>query len=331
MGSRRGRLDGAERIATMTDTDVPATAPAEPKVIGAGGPLQATFLPSLGMVCSSLLHQGDELLDLRGGPAEYAEHGSTFGIPLLHPWANRLSDWRYDAGGGHVELDRRWSVVQRDSVSGLPIHGLLAASRDWTVTDAQEQSLTAVLDFGAHHDLLLAFPFPHSLEFHAAIDAARLSIRLTVTPTSPKRVPISFGFHPYLRLPGSDRRTWELELPVRRRATLDSRGIPNGTSQSVEPDRLSGPLADRVFDDCFDQLVPAPTIFAVSDERRRIGVEFVSGYTVAQVYAPAASQFICFEPMTAPVDALKHGRGLRWADPGGNFFAEFAVSVEDRG
>jgi galactose mutarotase-like enzyme len=291
------------------------------------GDLRATFLPSLGMVCSSLTHDGEELLELRGGPAAYAERGSTFGIPLLHPWANRLSDWRYDAGGGHVELDKRWPLVQRDSATGLPIHGLLAASRDWTVSDARDSAITSVLDFGAHPELLAAFPFPHSLELRASIDSARLSIRLTVTPTGTKRVPISFGFHPYLRLPDSDRRAWEIELPVRRRATLDARGIPTGTTQSVESDALSGPLGERVFDDCFDQLVAAPITFAVADRHRRIEIEFVEGYPVAQVYAPAASQFICFEPMTAPVDALKHGRGLRWADPGGSFSAEFAVSV----
>jgi galactose mutarotase-like enzyme len=313
----------------MSEIEDPV-AVAATKVIGAGGPLQATFVPALGMVCSSLQHEGEELLELRGGATAYAEHSSTFGIPLLHPWAGRLSDWRYDAGGGHVELDRRWTVIHRDSVTGLPIHGLLAASPYWTVTDAQESSITAVLDFGAHPELLAAFPFPHSLELRAAIEGAALSIRLTVSPTGSKAVPISFGFHPYLRLPDSDRRTWEIELPVRRRATLDSRGIPTGTSQSVEPDALWGPLGDRVFDDCFDQLVPAPTIFAVADQHRRIEVEFVEGYTVAQVYAPTASQFICFEPMTAPTDALKHGRGLRWTDPGGRFSAEFTVRVEKR-
>jgi hypothetical protein len=31
--------------------------------------------------------------------------------------------------------------------------------------------------------------------------------------------------------------------------------------------------------------------------------------------------------MTAPVDALTHGRGLRWAQPGDAFTAEFSVAV----
>ena len=38
----------------------------------------------------SLTHRGEELLGQRGGLPAYRERGATFGIPLLHPWANRL-------------------------------------------------------------------------------------------------------------------------------------------------------------------------------------------------------------------------------------------------
>ena len=65
------------------------------------GELEATFHPELGMVGSSLRHRGEELLGQRGGLAKYASAGSSFGIPLLHPWANRLGSWEY----GQVKLD----------------------------------------------------------------------------------------------------------------------------------------------------------------------------------------------------------------------------------
>jgi aldose 1-epimerase len=54
----------------------------------------------------------------------------------------------------------------------------------------------------------------------------------------------------------------------------------------------------------------------------------VSGYPVSQVYAPENSDFICFEPMTAPIDALISGAGLNWVEPGGEFTASFTISVE---
>jgi galactose mutarotase-like enzyme len=67
----------------------------------------------------------------------------------------------------------------------------------------------------------------------------------------------------------------------------------------------------------------------VNDARLRLAVEFVSGFSVAQLYAPPGSGFICFEPMTGPVDALRSGRGLPFADPGKKLFAEFAVTVTE--
>ena len=69
------------------------------------GDLVATYAPGIGMVCASLRHYGDELLGQRRGLEAYAESGSTFGIPLLHPWANRLSGWELEVLGRPVRLE----------------------------------------------------------------------------------------------------------------------------------------------------------------------------------------------------------------------------------
>src|SRR5215211_7105613 len=61
--------------------------------------VSATFAPSIGMVCCSLRHEGDELLAQNDGLDAYADSGATMGIPLLHPWANRLDGWSYAALG----------------------------------------------------------------------------------------------------------------------------------------------------------------------------------------------------------------------------------------
>src|SRR5919201_740236 len=67
--------------------------------------LDTTFAPGIGMIGCSLLHAGDELLGQRNGLARYEATGSTMGIPLLHPWANRLAGPSYEAGGRRVKLD----------------------------------------------------------------------------------------------------------------------------------------------------------------------------------------------------------------------------------
>ncbi len=296
------------------------------------GPLEVTFLPELGMVACSLTHHGEELLELRGGPDAYAEHGSSFGIPLLYPWANRLSEWSYPAPHGKVTLDPHSPVVHTDADTGLPSHGLLAASPLWYVTSSSPTTLLSTLDFSEDPRLLAAFPFPHRLAYAAALTDDTLTIALTVTPTGEEPVPISFGFHPYLRLPGADRAGWELTLPVTRRVLVEH-SLPTGEHEPIAPGALDGPLAGRSFDDCFDGLSTAgglagPPAFSVAGAGRRITVTFTDGYPVAQVYAPPGSNFVCLEPMTAPLDALRSGEGLRHAMPGVPFTAEFSITVQ---
>jgi aldose 1-epimerase len=295
--------------------------------------LEATFVPEVGMIGTSLRHDGEELLYQGQGLQAYAEHGSTFALPLLHPWANRLSTWEFDLAGHHVELDPESPITHRDGATGTPIHGLLTASPHWTVSDADRGMLTAELDFAAVPEYMAAFPFPHELRYHAAIAGATLTVAFTVIASGGVAVPISFGFHPYLTLPGSDRHDWNVEIPAARQALVDQRMLPTGDTVAVIAGSLDGPLEDRTFDTPYPVLHgggPAgpPPSFAVGDDRRRIALTHVSGYPVSQVYAPDASQFICYEPMTAPVDALMSGDGLRWVEPGQEFEAIFTISVE---
>ena len=66
--------------------------------------LVAGYAPQAGMVCFSLRRGDAELLGQRRGLAHYARTGSTMGIPLLHPWANRLSRMGYRLGDVDVEM-----------------------------------------------------------------------------------------------------------------------------------------------------------------------------------------------------------------------------------
>jgi aldose 1-epimerase len=137
-------------------------------------------------------------------------------------------------------------------------------------------------------------------------------------------VPLAFGFHPYLRIPGAARERWEVRLPVRRRVVLDDRGLPTGAVEDVEP--YIGRIGERTWDDGFDRLVPGEP-FAVAGAGRRIDVHFDEGFAFAQVFAPPGQELICFEPMTAPTNALVTGEGLRTVPPGDRATARFSVRV----
>jgi galactose mutarotase-like enzyme len=290
--------------------------------------VEAVFAPQIGMIGCSLTHEGDELLHHRGGLARYEATGSTMGVPLLHPWANRLGGLSYSAAGRAVELDPDMDRLRTDP-NDLPIHGVVNASPYWELlgADAGEESasLAAQLDFGAHPEYLEAFPFPHGIRIDATLSHGTLTVRTTVAASDESAVPLSFGYHPYLARPDVPRAHWHVDIPLTERLVLDERMIPTGATETVDP--FSGPLGERTFDDGFAGAEDGTT-FALSGGGRRIEVELASGYSFAQVYAPASEDTICFEPMTAPSDALRSGRDLGMVPPGESRSATFAIRVE---
>jgi galactose mutarotase-like enzyme len=291
--------------------------------------IEATFVPGAGMVGCSLTHKGRELLGQRGGLARYVSKRSTMGIPLLHPWANRLGARRFEVAGREVDVDAAEPPAGADP-NGLPIHGLLSAAPGWLVTGQEETdgggALAARFDFSAHEGLMRAFPFPHAVAVEVALDGSVLRIATTVEPAGEARVPISFGYHPYFRIP-TDRADWQVEIPVRERLLLDDRMLPTGERESVEIE--PGALGSRTFDDAF--IAPEPgERFTVAGGGTRVEVAFESGYPYAQVYAPAEDDVIALEPMTAPTNALvAGGPELPVTGPGESYAASFSVTIRE--
>lgn len=286
--------------------------------------LTAVFAPQIGMVGCSLTHEGEELLGHRGGLARYEATGSTMGIPLLHPWANRLAGLTYTVGERTVEIDPDSPRVRTDP-NDLPIHGLVNAWPHWelmeTTSGESDARLLARLAFN-EPELLEAFPFEHQLFVYAGVTETTLAITTILEATGKAAVPVAFGYHPYLAIP--DRGDWHVDIPVRTRLVLDDRMIPTGATEPVEP--YSGPLGERTYDDGYAGIAPGTT-FAVSAGGRRIEVELTKGYPFAQVYAPGDEEVICFEPMTAPTNALVSGRDLPLVAPGEEYEATFSISV----
>ncbi|MEM6105146.1 aldose 1-epimerase [Mycobacterium sp. 050272] len=277
----------------------------------------AQFVPDAGMIGISLTDSGVELLGQRRGLDAYIEAGKTMGIPILYPWANRLSGNTYTAENVTVELTPGENGVRADP-NGLPIHGTLAAYPDWRVVAESANELTAEVDFGAEPQLLAGFPYPHLLTVSVRLAERTLTVRTTVTATGATAVPLCFGFHPYLRVPDTARAEWIIETPPLRHLSLDERGLPTGEF-SQQPAKKE-PLGDNAFDDAYDQVAEG-AVFAVSGGGRRLEVHFEQGYSATQIFAPPGEDLVCFEPMTAPTDALSRG-GYRTARPG-----EPAVSV----
>jgi len=281
-----------------------------------------SVLPEAGLVGASLAHKGREYVNFHGGPSS-AMGGHTTGIPLLAPWANRLAESSYRVGSKVVELSKL--ALHRDG-NGLPIHGLLVGRSGWELASVKGQagsaSLVATFDAAADEAVMEAFPFPHELAVGFTVSPGRLMVSTTVTATGRRAVPISFGWHPYFRLPDAERDRIRLGMPARTQLLLDERGLPTG--EEVPQQASIVKLGDTPYDNAYR--LGADRQLLLASGRRRLTVVFDRKYPYAQVYSPVGADFIALEPMTAPTNALCQETTPMVA-PGERFTARYVISL----
>lgn len=286
--------------------------------------LAATYVPAAGMICTSLADKATdvEYLGQRRGLQAYLTDGKTMGIPILYPWANRLSANEYRVDDINVRVTPGINGVRADA-HGAPMHGVLAANPDWRVVEQTENTLTASLDWSAHPDLLASFPFPHRLTMAVTLADRTLTVSTTVAPAADRAVPLCYGYHPYVTIPGVPREDWQLQTPTMRHLLVDDRGLPTGESRDWPGEARR--LGATELDDGFDDVEPG-AVFTLSGGDHRVDVGFDEGYTAAQLFAPGNDAVVGIEPMAAPTDALRRGN-YRMAAPGNPATATFSIRV----
>lgn len=248
------------------------------------GELEAVVVPGDGMLVAALRHRGEDVLAQR--------RDAWTGSPLLHPWANRVSEDRIAVRGRTVEAFH----ARRDE-RGVLLHGFRRGA--WVVEHADDASVRGRLDWDDD-----AFPFPHRVVVEHRLRPEGLSTLTEVEGDTP----VAFGWHPFLRLPGVPRERWRVTLGARTRLVLDERLLPTGAR---EP-RATEPFA--LGDDDYDEgLADVGAPFVLEGERRRLEVVFEEGAPYAQFFAPRDEPVACFEPMAAPANALVTGDGIAWA------------------
>lgn len=118
--------------------------------------------------------------------------------------------------------------------------------------------------------------------------------------TGRRRVPVAFGWHLYLRVPGGARGRWRLRLPARTRLLLDDFGIPTGASARETAE--AEPIGRRTLDDLC--ALGRGHRLALEADGSAIDVRCGANYPFAQVWVPPGQSFAALEPMTAPTNVL---------------------------
>jgi aldose 1-epimerase len=269
------------------------------------GPTEFTVVPDLGLLGTSLRHRGREYLVLRGG-ATAVLAGHTTGLPLLAPWANRVSADGYRVRRTEVDL-RRASGLHRDA-NGMPIHGTMLGRAGWVIDRAEAVQgyarIGARFDAAADDEVMASFPFPHELTVTMRVRPGDLEVITTLAPTGRAGVPASFGWHPYFELPAEEPDDLRIHLPTGDQLLLDDRMLPTG--KEVTGYSRTAPLVAPRYDHLY-RLRSNHRILAVAGRRRQLTMTMDPGYRYGQVYSPAGESFVALEPMVAPIDALGEG------------------------
>ena len=290
-------------------------------MIVTAGALSATFLPDLGLTGVSLRCRGREHLALPGG-LRALRTGATLGLPLLAPWANRLGSRHYRAAG--VDVDLAGLPLGTDT-NGLPIHGLLVGKPGWRLdrrsAGGERAGFRASIDVDAP-----AFPYPHRIEVSVVAHEQSLALDTTVIPTGRRRVPVAFGWHPYLRLPGTPRSQWHLRLPSRTHLALDERRAPDGSDSSQRHGRANG-SAGAPSMTCTSSAASAGWHWWPRTSRRSRSAVDPGTRTRRCGYRPD-DPFAALEPMTAATNSLVEGT-TPLVEPGDSFTARFSLAVEE--
>ena len=211
----------------------------------------------------------------RRGAARPARRPAAPTSPSARRWASRcctrgrtgsrLRASRSPAARSPSTPARRRCALDAD---GLPMHGLLSAAAGWRVErhepHRRRRRARGALRLRRRRGADGRVPVPARARARGDAAGPALTIATTVRAVGDAPVPIAFGFHPYLRLPGVDRARLGGRDPGARAARLDAPMLPDRRARAGGV--ASGPLGARTFDDAY--VAPADG-GAVRARRRR--------------------------------------------------------------
>lgn len=200
-----------------------------------------------------------------------------YGAYPMIPWAGRIRDGRFRFA------DREYTLPVRGGDHAM--HGT-TYDRPWQVTATDEQGLTMTCDLGS-------WPFAGEATMTWRGDGAGLSLRLAVL--AHEAMPVWLGIHPWFRRVLDDGNAVRFAFDAKQLYVRGPDGLPTGERVDVVGGGAGGP-----WDDCFAGVTQATLAWGALE----LTMTASSDIWVVFDEQPAA---VCFEPQTAPPDALALG------------------------
>jgi aldose 1-epimerase len=260
---------------------------------------RAAVAPSLGNNCFSFEAKRPVLESI--GFAEFLKKPTSYGIPLLFPFPNRIRDGAFLFQGEKFRIDPPRHGFVRDKAWKVVATGASNLEGAWIRSEIR------AADYA--REILDQFPFPFTFEVTHRVRNGALELHAVAQNTGERNMPTGFGIHPYFRRPERG----SIQVPAAQRWEL-SDSLPTGKLLDVEgtfdlrqPRDIDGLVLDDIYTGARADGAGRVQCF-LKDEVNRVEtvVEFHRDlFPHIVVYTPPSPRpALCIEPNTCPTDAF---------------------------
>lgn len=238
---------------------------------------------------------------------------------VLVPWSNRVS------GGGFSLDGQRYDLPPNRPSEPYPIHGN-GFSEPWELVEHTADAAVLALDSAGPG------PYRYFGTLRYELDAGTLTMTLSAENRAAMPLPFGLGFHPWLvRTPDM-----RLKAPARSVWREDERHLPLGAGPVGIPPRWDFSKPRRLPPDFVNNAFTGWTGAAqVAWPSRGLALSIAATPPLDTyiLYSPSdAADFVCFEPVSHPVDAFNlpggpAANGLVILPPGGRIAASASFSA----
>jgi len=267
----------------------------------------AEIAPGFGCNCFAFSDRNSAVLEPIAF-AEFRQKPTSYGIPVLFPFPNRIRDGRFTFQGRTFEVNPPRHGFVRDKAWRVVAHGSTDEAGAWLTArfDAQDYA----------EQILTQFPFPFQLDVTYRLKDSELVMETIARNNADADMPTGFGIHPYFRKPARG----TLAVPADKRWELEE-SLPTGRLLDVAGKfelRSAANVSELQLDDIYTGVTTdadglARCVLTDEDAGRQTIVEFdAQEFPHVVVYTPPAPrQAICVEPNTCPTDAFNlQARGI---------------------
>ncbi len=224
------------------------------------------------------------------------------GVPILFPICGDLPDnvYVYDNKAYHLKQ-----------------HGL-ARNFPWEVIEqSTDSSCKLTLSLKSNEETLKMYPFEFELRLMYELTGKTLKIYQEYINKSDKVMPFSFGLHPYFFI--KDKEQMVLDIPASSYQVKDTKEIiPFDGNFDFNEEEIDVALKS----------LKRPSA-SIQDRARglKVSLKWSDEYSTMVFWTLKGKEYVCFEPWSAPRNAISTGENLTELEPGASCEAVLEIDV----